>query len=128
MTKNIKNVINSIQIQSPATLLFNSRDYEYFNKDKNHLKIKQLFQIPFKIEKSSKEYIGGFLLEIPILNLSYNHTIDNIINKKSSIFEIELSKIILDEKIEIIKKNLIDFIDNQKTEINIIKGHLNNNE
>jgi len=126
--ENIKKFKELIKGDSPVNLIFNSKDYDYFNNEKNFKKIQDLFSIKPKIIKSSQDFIGGFILELPKLNIIYSDTIDDIIDRKSSLFEIELSKIISDENIEKIKNELIEFVNTQRTEINIVKGQLNNNE
>ncbi|MFX1273929.1 MAG: hypothetical protein ACFFBP_12375 [Promethearchaeota archaeon] len=128
LIEKIKEVIKLINVNFPASIIFNSRDYEYFHNENNFKKIQDLFKSSLKIKKSPNDFIGGFIMEISKLNLSYNSTIENILNKNSSLFEIELSKIISDEKIEKIKNSLTEFINNQKIEINIIKSQLNNYE
>ncbi len=125
---NIKKITGIIKGDSPVNLIFNSKDYDYFNDETNFKKIQNLFNIQINITKSSKDFIGGFIFELPELNITYSNTFDDLIDKKSSIFEIELSKIITDENFEKIKNDLIDFVNSQRSEINIIKGQLNNNE
>ncbi|MBN1800413.1 MAG: hypothetical protein JW891_02850, partial [Candidatus Lokiarchaeota archaeon] len=72
--------------------------------------------------------IGGFKLEEPDSGISYNHIFDDLISKNSTIFHIELSKVIEDSKIELIKNNFTQFIEKQRIDLKLLEEDISYNE
>jgi len=111
----IKSVKNTVDKPQAIELIFNSKDYSYFLE--NSEKIQDHFKNPVEINKDRVEFIGGFKISLDNGIISYDYTIDNLINKKSSFIQIEISKIIDDSEIKEIEKEFNKFIQNQKSKI-----------
>ncbi|MHA1886136.1 MAG: hypothetical protein ACW96S_13860, partial [Promethearchaeota archaeon] len=96
-------------------LIFNERDYSYFLKE--HDKIENLFQNPVEINKDRRDYIGGFKISLIGGVISYDYTIDSIIDKISPFIQMEISKIVIDVKIKEIENDFEKFVKKQKQQI-----------
>ncbi|MFX1550740.1 MAG: V-type ATP synthase subunit E family protein [Promethearchaeota archaeon] len=106
--------INAKPSQS-IELIFNSKDYNYFLE--NPEKFQDQFRNTIEINKDQEDFIGGFKISLGSGLLSYDYTIDNLINKKSSFIQREMSKIVNDSEIKEIENNFNIFIHNQKSKI-----------
>lgn len=115
LLKNIKNLQHTLDKPQGIELILNSKDYNYFLK--NFDKIAGLFKNPIEINKDRGEFIGGFKISLTEGIISYDYTIDNLINKHSSFIQIEISKIIDESEIKEIEKDFEDFILNKKEKI-----------
>ena len=111
----IKKIKNSIDKPQEIELIFNSRDYKYLME--NYGKIQNLFKNPVEINKDTTDFIGGFKISLVGGIISYDYTIDNLIDTKSSFLQMEISKIIDDSEIKQIEQNFNLFIQSQKTNI-----------
>ncbi len=96
-------------------LIFNDRDYNYFLKE--HDKIENFFQNPVEINKDRRNYIGGFKISLIGGVISYDYTIDSIIEKISPFIQMEISKIVTDIEIKEIENDYEMFILDQKQQI-----------
>lgn len=115
LLKSIQNVKFAIDKPQEIELKFNSKDYNYFIK--NFDIIVDLFKNPVEINKDQNDFIGGFKISLTGGFISYDYTIDNLIDKKSSFIQMEISKIINDAEIKGIEKEFENFIQNQKEKI-----------
>ncbi len=115
LIKNIEKVKKTVDRPQEIELIFNSKDYNYFLQ--NSEKIQDLFKNPIEINKDNIDFIGGFKISIGGGLISYDYTVDTLINKKSSFIQIEISKIIDDSEIKEIEKEFNIFIQNQKLKI-----------
>ncbi len=113
---NIKNVKITIDKPQAIEIIFNSKDYDYFIK--NPEKIQGQFKNPIEINKDKNDFIGGFKISLGSGLISYDYTIDNLIDKKSSFIQGEISKIVNDSEIKDIENQFNLFIQNQKSKIN----------
>lgn len=113
--KKIKEIKTSIDKPQEIELIFNSQDYKYLMK--NYGKIQDLFDNPVEINKGKLDFIGGFKISLVGGIITYDYTIDNLINTKSSFIQMEIAKLIDDSEIKQIEQNFILFIQNQKTKI-----------
>jgi vacuolar-type H+-ATPase subunit E/Vma4 len=111
----VKKIKNTVDKPQAIELIFNSRDYGYFLE--NSEKIQDQFKNPVEINKDQLEFIGGIKISLGSGLISYDYTIDNLINKKSSFIQIEISKIIDDSEIKEIENEFNIFIQNQKSKI-----------
>jgi len=111
----IKKIKKTVDKPQAIELILNSKDYSYFLQ--NSEKIQNLFKNPVEINKENMDFIGGFKISLGGGLISYDYTIDNLINKKSSFIQIEVSKIVNDSEIKEIDKDFNTFIQNQKTKI-----------
>ena len=111
----VKVIKNTVDKPQAIELIFNSKDYSYFLE--NSEKIQDQFKNPIEINKDRVEFIGGFKISLGNGLISYDYTIDNLINKKSSFIQIEISKIIDDSEIKEIEKEFNIFIQNHKSKI-----------
>jgi len=111
----ITTVKKTIDKPQPIEIIFNSKDYTYFLQ--NSEKIQDLFKNPIEINKDKFDFIGGFKISLGSGLISYDYTIDNLINKKTSFIQIEISKIINDSEIKEIEKDFTFFIQNHKSKI-----------
>ncbi len=115
LINNIREIKNTINKPQEIELIFNSRDYNYLLKD--YSKIQGLFKNPVEIDKDADDFIGGFKISLVGGTISYDYTIDNLIDIKSSFIQMEISKIVNDSEIKQIEDNFNKFIQNQKTKI-----------
>ena len=115
LIKNIREIKKTIDKLQDIELIFNSKDYNYLLK--NYDKIQGLFKNPVEINKDRIDFIGGFKISLVGGTISYDYTIDNLINIKSSFIQMEISKIVNDSEIKQIENNFNNFIQNQKTKI-----------
>ena len=109
--ENIKHVVD----KPPEIIItLNSRDFNFFNNNKD--KIAKIFKNNDKLNKSDKEFTGGFICVVLAINISYNYTIENQLKKKSSIIEIEFSKIFSESETDIkqLENYYLKFIQNQR--------------
>jgi len=111
----IKTITKIVDKPQAIELIFNSKDYSYFLE--NFEKIQDQFKNPIEINKDQYDFIGGFKISLGSGLISYDYTIDNIINKKSSFIQIEISKIVNDSEIKEIEKTFNNFVQNQKSKI-----------
>ncbi len=120
--ENIKHVVD----KPPEIIItLNSRDFNFFNTNKD--KITKIFKNNVKLNKSEKEFTGGFICVVSAENISYNDTIENQLKKKTSIIEIEFSKIFSESETDIkqLENFYLKFILNQRQ---LIKEFLQNYE
>ena len=115
LLKNIREIKKTIDKPQDIELIFNSKDYNYLLK--NYGKIQDLFKNPVEINQDRIGFIGGFKISLVGGTISYDYTIDNLINIKSSFIQIEISKIVDDSEIKQIEQNFNNFIQNQKKKI-----------
>ncbi|MFX0035769.1 MAG: hypothetical protein ACFE9I_09030 [Candidatus Hermodarchaeota archaeon] len=115
LLESIKKVKKDIDKPQGIELILNSKDYNYFIE--NFDQIAGIFKNPVEINQTKSEFIGGFKISLVEGIIFYDYTIDNIINKKSSFIEMEISKIINDSEIKEIEKEFEKFIRNQKEKI-----------
>ena len=115
LLKIIKKIKKTVDKPQAIELILNSKDYSYFLQ--NSEKIQNLFKNPVEINKENMDFIGGFKISLGGGLISYDYTIDNLINKKSSFIQIEVSNIVNDSEIKEIDKDFNTFIQNQKTKI-----------
>jgi vacuolar-type H+-ATPase subunit E/Vma4 len=115
LLNSIREVTKTIDKPQEIELIFNERDYSYFLKE--HDKIENLFQNPVEINKDRRDYIGGFKISLIGGVISYDYTIDSIIDKISPFMQMELSKIVIDVKIKEIENDFEKFVKKQKQQI-----------
>lgn len=118
LLKSLKNIKYIIDKPPEIIITLNSRDYEFFSNNKEL--IETIFKNKIKLKKSEKKFTGGFICEVLVSKISYNYTIENQLKKKTSIIEIEFSKIFSDSESDIkdLEKNYVQFIQNQKLVVN----------
>ncbi|MBY8980574.1 MAG: hypothetical protein KGD72_09300 [Candidatus Lokiarchaeota archaeon] len=120
--ENIKHVVD----KPPEIIItLNSRDFNFFNNNKE--KIVKIFKNNIKLNKSEKEFTGGFICIVPAINISYNDTVENQLKKNTSIIEIEFSKIFSESETDIkqLENFYLKFIQNQRQ---VIEEYLQNYE
>lgn len=115
LLNSVKEVTKTIDKPQEIELIFNERDYSYFLKE--HDKIENLFQNPVEINKDRRDYIGGFKISLIGGVISYDYTIDIIIDKISPFIQMEISKIVTDTKIKEIENDFEKFVKKQKQKI-----------
>jgi len=111
----VKKVKNNIDKPQSIELIFNSKDYSYFLH--NSEKIQGEFKNLVEINQNQDDIIGGFKISLSSGLISYDYTIDNLINKKSTFIQKEISKIVNDTEIKEIENQFNIFIQNQKSKI-----------
>ena len=109
---NVKTIINKT---TDIELIFNSKDYTYFIK--NFDKIEDIFKNPVEINKDQNDFLGGFKISSVGGIISYDYTIDNLINKKLPFIQTQVSRIINDSEIKETEKEFQNFIQKQKEKI-----------
>ncbi|NVM34870.1 MAG: hypothetical protein HWN81_04695 [Candidatus Lokiarchaeota archaeon] len=115
LLKSINSLKNTIDKPQGIELILNFKDYNYFIKKFD--KVAGLFKNPVEINKDQHDFIGGFRISLIGGIISYNYTIDNLIDKYSSFIQIEISKIVDDSEIKESEKEFENFIQNQKEKI-----------
>jgi len=115
LLKSIKELKNTVDKPQGIELILNYKDYNYFIK--NFDKIAGLFKNPVEMNKDQRDFIGGFKIALIEGIISYDYTIDNLIDKHSSFIQIEISKIVDDSEIKEIEKDFEDFIQIKKEKI-----------
>jgi vacuolar-type H+-ATPase subunit E/Vma4 len=111
----IREIKGQNYIPNNSFFYFNERDYEFF--EKNDHKLTEVIQKEFKVKQSSKIDIGGFILEQADGEISFDYTIDNIIEGNYSLIEMEFSDIIKDAEIKKIQSEFEDIINENKKKI-----------
>ena len=115
MLENIKSASQITKNSSEIVILFNSNDYKYFKK--NNEEIKNCFKNKAVIENSPSDFIGGFKIKPTDGVISYDYTIDNLLNDNASLIQMEFSKVISDSEIVKIEQNFEKFIQKKKQSI-----------
>ena len=108
----IKENKNLIDKPPKMIIIFNSKDFNYFNENPN--KLKNLFKNSIELKKDPHQSIGGFKVILAKGDISFNYSVDDIINENLSIIQQEFSNIISDSEIKEIESNFENFIQNQK--------------
>jgi len=118
LLKSLKNIGYIVDKPPEIIITLNSRDYIFFNSNKD--KIEKIFKNNIKLNKSEKEFTGGFICTVPAVNISYNDTIENQLKKNTSIIEIEFSKIFYESETDIkqLENIYLKFIQSQRQLIN----------
>lgn len=98
------------------TLLFNTRDYEYFQNNFN--KIEEIFKNPVEIQKND-DFFGGFKVLFSEDGISYDYSIDQIIQNNSILIEREFNSAISDSEIKIKEHNFGEIIEKQRDSIEV---------
>ena len=118
LLKSLENIAHVVDKPPEIIITLNSRDLVFFNSNKD--KIEKIFKNNIKLNKSKKEFTGGFICTVPTINISYNDTIENQLKKNTSIIEIEFSKTFSESETDIkqLENFYIKFIQNQRQLIN----------
>ena len=118
LLKSLKNIAYVVDKPPEIIITLNSRDFVFFNSNKD--KIEKIFKNNIKLNKSEKDFTGGFICTVPAVNISYNDTIENQLKKNTSIIEIEFSKIFSESETDIkqLENFYLKFIQNQRQLIN----------
>ncbi|MFX0021544.1 MAG: V-type ATP synthase subunit E [Candidatus Hermodarchaeota archaeon] len=111
----IRKINKTVDKPQAIELIFNTKDYNYFLQ--NSEKIQDLFKNTIQINKDNTNFIGGFKISLSEGLISYDYTIDTLINKKSSFIQKEISRIVDASEIKLIEKEFNLFIQNQKSKI-----------
>ncbi|MFX1373121.1 MAG: V-type ATP synthase subunit E family protein [Promethearchaeota archaeon] len=113
----LEKIKNLIDKPPQVVINLNSKDYEYFLGKFD--KIQSIFKNRVTLNPTKDEFIGGFRILQTEMNISYDFSIVNLINKKKSSIEIKFSKIFSDTYLELneIIENYEKFIQDQKLAI-----------
>ncbi|TXT66565.1 MAG: V-type proton ATPase subunit E [Promethearchaeota archaeon] len=111
----IREIKGQNYIPENSIFYFNEKDYEFF--EKNNHKLTEIIQKEFIIKRSSRINIGGLILEQADGEISFDYTIDNIIEENYSLIEMEFSDIIKDAEIKKIQSEFEDIINENKKKI-----------
>lgn len=117
----IYSIRDNVDNKGDIIILLNSKDYNYFNKDIN--KIDKGFKNSVTIKQDSEDFIGGFKVNLIDALISYDYTIEMLVNKNYAEIEIEFSKLISEIKFKELNLVLEKFIELKKNEI---EEHLKN--
>ncbi len=117
----INNIKENIDNKGDIIILLNSKDYNYFNKDIN--KIDKGFKNSVILKQDSEDFIGGFKVNLLQASISYDYTIEMLVNKNYAEIEIEFSKLISAIKFNELNLELEKFIELKKTKL---EEHLKN--
>ncbi len=100
---------------SQISLSLNSRDYVYISKHKKELEGKAGFE--FQIHKSMQDFIGGFKITVDQNLITFDNTLDNLIEKNQSIIEKEFTSVISEEGIQKVGNQFENFIQKMKNNV-----------
>ena len=103
---------NFIDKPPKIVIFFNSKDFDYFKKNIN--KLKNLFKNNVEVKKNPEEFIGGFKAILANGNISFDYSVEDILNENLSIIQQEFSSIISESDIKDIESNFENLIQNQK--------------
>ncbi|MGV9170979.1 MAG: F0F1 ATP synthase subunit delta [Promethearchaeia archaeon] len=107
--KNKLNELNSLRI------ILNHRDSQKKSLRKT---LRELFEKgEIKIKKAENDFIGGFKIQIPQKNLTYDFTMDTAIKRSNNYVETQFSQLFCDAEIKRLENEFIDFINNQRSNI-----------
>ncbi len=115
LIKNIQDIRNFVDKPQKIELLFNSKDYKYFNK--NSEEMTKLFKNPIEIKKDQEEFIGGFIVLLGNGLISYDYRIGTLIDKISTNIQMEISKIVIDKEIKLLESQFEEYCQNKKSKI-----------
>lgn len=115
LLNSITKIKKTIDKSQDIELILNHKDYNYFIK--NFDKILDIFKNPVEINEDRYDFIGGFKISLVGGAISYDYTIDNLIDKNSSFIQMEIAKILNDTEIKNIEKEYEEFIEEQKKRI-----------
>jgi len=115
LINHIKTVSHIIDKPPQVTILLNYTDFNYFNN--NFEKIQNLFKNKVGITNIPTDFIGGFKVITPDEDILYDYSNDNLINKNSSLIEIEFSKFFSESEIKRLEKDFEQFIQKKKIDI-----------
>ena len=115
LLNSITKIKKTIDKSQDIELILNHKDYNYFIKKFD--KILDIFKNPVEINEDRYDFIGGFKISLVGGVISYDYTIDNLIDKNSSFIQMEIAKILNDTEIKNIEKEYEEFIEEQKKRI-----------
>ena len=115
LLNSITKIKKTIDKSQDIELILNHKDYNYFIK--NFDKILDIFKNPVEINEDRYDFIGGFKISLVGGAISYDYTIDNLIDKNSSFIQMEIAKILNDTEIKNVEKEYEEFIEEQKKRI-----------
>ncbi len=115
LIKNIQDIRNFVDRPHKIELLFNLKDYGYFNKNSEELN--KLFKNPIEIKKDQEEFIGGFKVLLDNGLICYDYKIGVLIDKISTNIQMEISKIVNDKEIKALESQFEEYCQNKKLKI-----------
>ncbi|MFX1340235.1 MAG: V-type ATP synthase subunit E family protein [Promethearchaeota archaeon] len=111
----IKNISKNIDSPPEIIILFNSNDYKYFIK--NSEKIEKLFKNKVIIKEDSSGFIGGFKISRKNAIVSYDYTINHLINLQKTLIEMQFSNLITDDEYKKLENEFEKLINDKKRNI-----------
>ncbi len=111
----IKNISKNIDSPPEIIIFFNSNDYKYFKK--NSEQIKKLFKNKVIVKEDSSGFIGGFKILRKNAIVSYDYTIDHLINLQKTLIEMEFSNLISDDEYKKLENEFEKLINDKKRNI-----------
>lgn len=119
--KALKTFYQNISTQNEDTLhyiilLFNTNDYKYFHNKFN--KIEEIFKDSIEIKKNG-DFLGGFKILFPEEDISYDYSIDQLIQNNSILIEREFNRAVSDSEIKIQEHNFEEIIEKQRDSIEV---------
>ena len=115
LTNQLKRFAEKYLSYSEVVLILRSDDYNHFKG--NLSKIKSIINKNIELNKAEDEFIGGFKIFIPQGQISYDYSLDYLIDKNSLLIQKELLNIILNKEIKELEQKYVDFIENKKLQI-----------
>jgi len=114
LLNNLKKIA-SIKGSKNIVIILNEKDYNHFIS--NYSKVQSIFNQEIILEKSTEEFIGGFKIILNEGEIAYDYTIDTLLLKNSLIIENQVSSIFSDTEIKGFERQLEDYFNNKKQEI-----------
>lgn len=111
----IKEISKNVDSPPEIIIFFNSKDHKYFIK--NTEKIQKLFKNPVILKEDSSGIVGGFKILRKNAIVSYDYSINHLIDLQKTLIEMEFSNLISDYEYKKLENEFEKLIDEKKRNI-----------
>jgi len=111
----IKEISKNVDSPPEIMIFFNSDDYNHFIK--NSEKIQRFFKNEVVIKEDSSGFIGGFKILRKNAIVSYDYTINHLINLQKTLIEMQFSDLISDNEYKTLENEFEKFINKKKSDV-----------
>ena len=111
----IKEISKNVDSPPEIMIFFNSNDYNNFIK--NTEKIQSFFKNKVIIKEDSSGFIGGFKILRKNAIVSYDYTINHLINLQKTLIEMQFSNLISDNDYKKLENEFEKYIEEIKSEV-----------
>ncbi|MFX0073172.1 MAG: V-type ATP synthase subunit E family protein [Candidatus Hermodarchaeota archaeon] len=111
----IKEISKNVDSPPEIMIFFNSKDYKYFKT--KFEKLQKFFKNTVSIKEDKSEFIGGFKLLRKNAIVSYDYTLDHLIELQKTLIEMQFSSLIADNEYKQLEIEFEKLIENKKKDI-----------